>query len=216
MWEERGKLSYGQGNGQARTRGVVQPLGNPGVDIWSQVWAGGHRPATEGLWSGLSPPPNFPGQTQTMRNSKRDDATSISASWNCRSCPHCPPMASCTLLYLLHGSQTQPHHEHCVLWPQALVLWPPPATPTTSSHSTFGSQLKSCWVGIFPRPSGPAAGVVAPPVPPQIPIFSPLLVQITTSCNCLCTHGVLEKRKPLSLISLSPMPGRVPGTWSPQ
>jgi len=140
MWEKRGKLSYGQGNGQARTRGAVQPLGSLGVETWGQVWAGGHRSA-RGLWSGLSPPPNFPGQTQTMRNSKREDATSISAGWTCRSCPP-SPVASCTLLHLLHGSQTQPHHEPYVLRPQALVLCPP--HPTTSSHSTFRSQLKSC------------------------------------------------------------------------
>ena len=102
----------------------------------------------------------------------------------------------------------------------ALASSPCTMTPSSYPHHHLPLNLRvsaeKLLSGNFSNFSGPAAGVVAPPVPPQIPIFSPLLVQITTSCNCLCTHGVREKRKPLSLISLSPMPGRVPGTWSPQ
>lgn len=104
-------------------------------------------------------------------------------------------------------------HEHYVLWPQALVL-----CPSSYPHHRLPLNLQvsaeKSLSGNFPRLWTLLGSCVS--VPPQTPIFSPLLVQITTSCDCLCTHGLLEKRKPLSLISLFPLPGRVPGTWSPQ
>lgn len=133
MWEKRGKLSYGQGNGQARTRGAVQPLGSLGVETWGQVWAGGHRSA-RGLWSGLSPPPNFPGQTQTMRNSKREDATSISAGWTCRSCPPPPWLPAPSYTFSMAARPNHIMSTMCSsLKPLYCVPLIPPPAPTQPS-----------------------------------------------------------------------------------